>query len=252
MNSETATTLLKEILSEILEKDGSAATDRFRSLRDVDAKTREAIMVIGSAPGIPPSFVTDMQRDEDFGANSRRVRLEALGNYSKSALKILKVGGISRPKIKISRLPDVSLLTGAMPALDDSLKRRWREAQICQHAGAHLSAIILMGSILEGLLVARVQLDAGSAYQATASPKDKKGKNVAIPDWNLNSLIDVAVELDWLKRDRGKFSHALRESRNIVHPWVEVAKKANFDGATCKTCWEVLKASVGDLMESVK
>ena len=82
-------------------------------------------------------------------------------------------------------------------------------------------------------------------------PKNKMGKVPAIQDWNLNTLIEVAVDCGWLKSDRGKFSHALRESRNVVHPWVHVTTRANFDESTCLTSWEVLKASVRDLMESM-
>jgi hypothetical protein len=73
---------------------------------------------------------------------------------------------------------------------------------------------------------------------------------LAIQDWSLNSLIDVAVDVRWIKIDRGKFSHALRESRNVVHPWVEATTGANFDLATCRTSWEVLQASVDDLLAS--
>jgi hypothetical protein len=40
----------------------------------------------------------------------------------------------------------------------------------------------------------------------------------------------------------------LRESRNVVHPWQHAAINADFDAATCRTCWEVLNASVDDLL----
>ena len=104
-----------------------------------------------------------------------------------------------------------------------------------------------MGSILEALLLAKALTAQSDAYKASGAPR-KKDVVLAIQDWNLSSLIDVAVELSWLKVDRGKFGHALRESRNVVHPWQHAAINADFDGATCKTCWEVLNASVDDLL----
>ncbi len=107
-----------------------------------------------------------------------------------------------------------------------------------------------MGSVLEALILARALLSPETAFRARKAPK-KSEKSVAIQDWTLNQLVNVAVEVGWLKTDRGKFSHALRESRNVVHPWVEVSTRANFDEATCKTSWEVLKASVDDLINSV-
>jgi hypothetical protein len=250
MDNRTARLLLEGILREIL-GGGTAAVDRFPGLRDVDAKVREVRTILSSLPGLPGSLVTDLDKDVDFQANSRRVRLEALANHCKSAIKFIDSGAASRPQVLLVRAPDLAKLTTQMPGLDEVIKRRWREAQICHYAKAHLSAVVLMGSILEGLLLARALLAPSEAYRATRAPRDKVGKSLAIPDWNLNSLIDVAVETGWLKTDRGKFSHALRESRNVVHPWVEVSSKANLDDSTCKTCWEVLLASVDDLLRSI-
>lgn len=61
----------------------------------------------------------------------------------------------------------------------------------------------------------------------------------------------VATDVGWVKTDRGKFSHALRESRNVVHPWQAVASRADFDAATCKITWHVLDASAADLLHSL-
>jgi hypothetical protein len=74
---------------------------------------------------------------------------------------------------------------------------------------------------------------------------------VAVHEWSLNTLIDVAVSSGWLKTDRGGFSHALRQSRNIVHPYEHARSRADFDEATCKVCWQVLNASVDDLLASI-
>jgi len=51
--------------------------------------------------------------------------------------------------------------------------------------------------------------------------------------------------------DRKGFSHALRMSRNVVHPWEHVNVRANFDQATCDLSWQALKAAVDDLLSSV-
>jgi hypothetical protein len=93
-------------------------------------------------------------------------------------------------------------------------------------------------------------LSVGIASQSSRAPKNKSGQALAVQDWNLSSLIDVAVDVRWVKTDRGKFGHALRESRNVVHPWLEATTGANFDIATCRTSWEVLQAAVDDLLAS--
>lgn len=242
---------LKLILAEISLPNGFAATESFSGLREVDAKTREAKLIFQSLDGLPSGFVEGMSSDVDFEAQSRRVRLEALAGYIRNAVKFLEFGALNKPKKEVYPPPDVSKLTAALPTLKNSIDRRWREAQKCVHVECFTSAVIMMGSILEGLLLARANLAPQIAYQSSKAPKDKTGKVPAIQDWSLSSLIDVAVDVRWIKSDRGRFSHALRESRNVVHPWVEVTTHANFDEATCKTSWEVLKASVDDLLLSV-
>jgi hypothetical protein len=215
--------LLKSALSEITLPDGSAATERFSGLREVDAKVREVKMVFHSVEGLPPTLIQEMVKDINFQANSRRIRLEALANYAKSALKFLDTGAFEKPKRVIHTPPDFTKLTASIPGLKEELERRWHESQKCISVEAFTSAVILMGSILEGLLLARAQLSAGTAYQASGAPKDKSGRALALQDWSLSTLIEVAVEVGWLKSDRAKFSHALRQSRNVVHPWQAVA-----------------------------
>lgn len=119
------------------------------------------------------------------------------------------------------------------------------------HAECVTAAVVMMGSILEALLLARALLSAATASQSSKVPR-RNGQAIAIQDWNLNTLIDVVVDVGWIKTDRGKFSHALRELRNVDHPWVEVTTRANFDLATCRTSWEVLQASVADLLASYR
>jgi len=251
MDKAQAVKLLQGILAEIVMPDGSAATDHFSGLRDVDGKVREARMVLEGLDGIPATLLASMTDDIDFQANSRRIRLESLARYINSALKFANTGAFEKPKKIIHAPPDFSRLTATVPGLKEELEKRWREAQRCAHVEAYTAAVILMGSILEGLLLARAQLTAPTAYQSQKAPKDKAGKTPAIHDWTLSALIDVAADVGWLKMDRSKFSHALRDSRNVVHPWQAVMTRANFDQATCKTSWNVLDASVDDLFASL-
>ena len=249
---DAATThrFLTEVLGEIALPDGSAAIDRFPSLRQVDAKVREVKTVFKPMIGAVGSLAADMEKDSDFQANSRRVRLEALANYCRSAIRFLDQG-VAKYEKAITPCPSIDKLTRSVPQLDIILKARWIEAQKCQNAGAFLAAVILMGSILEGLLLSAATENRPACYQSSSSPKRRDGSGLPVEEWKLTHLIDAAVELSWLKTDRGKFGHALRESRNVVHPWEHMAAKADYDEATCKTCWHVLNASVEDLLQSV-
>ena len=243
--------LLNDVLADVTEFDGSAAVGRFADLRAVTAKVREAKLVLENVPDLNPDFIRNMEADPDFSVNSRRVRLEAIANYCRTAIRFLD-SGVLKKDATVVPAPDLASLVGSTPGLAATIERRWLEAQICVRGGAYLAAIVLMGSILEGLLLARAQLDVSLAYQANAAPKNRGGGNVALPEWTLNSLLNVAIELRWLRADRGVFGHALRESRNIVHPWVEIARGMDFDEGTARTSWSVLTAAIEDLVSSIR
>ncbi len=128
------------------------------------------------------------------------------------------------------------------------LTTRWNEAQRCFNAAAHLSAIIMMGSILEGVLLHKISSDFKMANQTAVSPKNKEGKVKPVQEWSLSNLIDVAHEVGWLQGDVKRFSHALREFRNLVHPHAQVVMREHPDADTCRICWQVVRAAVADLL----
>ncbi|MEK4363075.1 hypothetical protein MKX68_11480 [Paenibacillus sp. FSL M8-0212] len=79
MDLATVKKLLEEILNSITNPNGSVAIENFASLRDVDAKVREVKMLLQELPG-NYSILNELENDNDFTKNSRRVRLEALSN----------------------------------------------------------------------------------------------------------------------------------------------------------------------------
>lgn len=153
-----------------------------------------------------------------------------------------------KPAFKRDPAPDFRRLVSDS-ALADILSFRWDEAQRCVEAGAHLAAVVMMGSILEGVLLHKVEQNIAEANKAKAAPKERAtGKPKPIHDWGISVLIDVAHELGWLQGDMKRFSHALRESRNIVHPYMQRLLSENPDHDTCAICWQVVRAGVADLL----
>jgi hypothetical protein len=69
-------------------------------------------------------------------------------------------------------------------------------------------------------------------------------------EWTLSDLINVAHEVGWLRADVKRFSHTLREYRNMVHPYEERSLKDRPDSDTCAICWDVVKAAINDLLQS--
>jgi hypothetical protein len=157
----------------------------------------------------------------------------------------------SVPKTKPTLLspPDFTKLANDQ-SLDIILHSRWNEAQLCAQHGAYLSSVVMMGSILEATLLSIVSKYPEVANRSPSSPKDPKtGKPKQFGDWGLSSLIDVAHECGWLQGDVKRYSHALRESRNLVHPWYQRMLNEHPDEDTCNICWQVVSAAMNDLMQ---
>lgn len=83
--------------------------------------------------------------------------------------------------------------------------------------------------------------------EAANSPKDKDGRVKQFHDWSLAQFIDVAHGLGALKLDVKKFSHELRDFRNYIHPYQQLASRFTPDKHTAEICLQVLKAAIADL-----
>ncbi|WP_417763737.1 hypothetical protein [Shewanella sp.] len=75
-------------------------------------------------------------------------------------------------------------------------------------------------------------------------------KNFA--NWKLAEMIDVAHHVGWLGLGVKKFSHSLREFRNLIHPYEQMATRMNPDADTCGISWLVVQAAVNDLAKQLK
>jgi len=150
-------------------------------------------------------------------------------------------------------LPPPDFLALALEAgLGPVMAARWEEIQKCVSAGAYLASTILMGSFLEGMLLAVVRRDVKNATTCVKAPKDKSGKVLVVTNWSLSQMIDVAHEVGWVDLDVKKFSHSLREFRNLIHPYAQVVANTRPDKDTCEISWLVVQAAVNDLSQHLK
>lgn len=131
--------------------------------------------------------------------------------------------------------------------ITDVLNYRFSEIKICLEKEAPLSAIFLIGSTLEGILLGVALKNVKEFNQANSSPKDKEGKVKQFQLWTLSNFIDVAYELKLLNLDVKKFSHTLRDFRNYIHPYEQMSSKFQPDKHTAQICWQVLKAGIYQL-----
>ncbi len=133
------------------------------------------------------------------------------------------------------------------PQVGKIIEKRLNEAHVALAAGAHLSVILLCGSVLEAVLLGTAEANPTKFNQAKATPKARNGKPKEFHQWNLAQLIDVACEIGILKIDIKKFSHGLRDFRNYIHPYEQMISKFTPDEHTAKVCFHVLKAALASV-----
>ncbi|WP_148205069.1 hypothetical protein [Candidatus Methylacidiphilum infernorum] len=144
--------------------------------------------------------------------------------------------------------PDFTPLTNDQ-LLRDILHERWIEVRKCVDSGAYVAALVMMGSLLEGVLLAVAEANPEEANRSSASPKDRKGQPKDFCDWTLNDLINVAHKRGWIRKHVNDFSRILREYRNIVHPKKQREMEMQPDKDTCTICWGVVRAAVNNVVD---
>ena len=142
-------------------------------------------------------------------------------------------------KIDLSHL---SLGTG----IYETVEQRFDEIRLCLKANAPLSVIFLCGSTLEGILLNAATQKPKIFNTAKCAPQHA-GKVKQFHDWSLNEFINVAQEAGLIGLDVKKFSHALRDFRNYIHPFEQAHQKFMPDQHTAKISWQVLQAAVAGL-----
>ncbi|MGH3708668.1 MAG: hypothetical protein ACRDRQ_11305 [Pseudonocardiaceae bacterium] len=120
------------------------------------------------------------------------------------------------------------------PQLAAVLQGRLDEAHTCDRNGAHVSAIIMLGSLLEGVLSDAVQ----TRMPSPVKPAEK---------WYLKELIATAHGQGWIQADVRKFADHLKEYRDLVHPHAQIRLGDPPDRDTVRMCWPVVNAALNDL-----
>ena len=136
---------------------------------------------------------------------------------------------------------------GLDSAVSAILKERIDEIRKCLAGKAPLAAVFLCGSTLEGILLGVASAKPKDFNQSRLSPKDKTGSVKQFYEWTLSDFINVARDLNLIGEDVKKFSHALRDFRNYIHPYQQIASGFSPDEHTAKICWQVLQAAISQL-----
>lgn len=234
-------TVAKDIYSEKYAFNGDSKAKRLRAFLEVEpdsavGKVLSEMLDIWKYQNLQSnSEVRDARYDECRSIAGRLLGKEVGEEEPEKQFLKQSFGNISVSKILI----DSTLI----PVLECRLA----EANQCFQSNSPLAVIFLCGSILEGVLLGVALQKPREFNQADNSPKDKSGKVKAFHEWSLSQFIDVACELGLLKLDVKKFSHELRDFRNYIHPYQQMASNFHPDKHTAEICLQVLKAAIASL-----
>jgi hypothetical protein len=146
---------------------------------------------------------------------------------------VTRTGTLARPEMR----EPVRLTADLAEIVKDEkfgqqLTRRLEEAHLCWGSGAYTAAVIMLGSVLEGVLcdVAR------SRHVGGPEPKD-----------HLYGLIGLAERKGWIAKDVTDYAHVLRDHRNLVHPKKQLVDNYALKDDTVRIAWNVVVAALNDL-----
>ena len=104
------------------------------------------------------------------------------------------------------------------------------------------SAIILSGGSIEAILLDLLLKEPDKARSSSKAPGERD-----LNKWDLNNLVEVAVEEEFIESDIAKLSHTVREYRNLIHPGVEIRKNLKVEPEEAKIAVEVLHILIREL-----
>ncbi|MFG2890785.1 hypothetical protein [Streptomyces sp. NPDC048248] len=142
---------------------------------------------------------------------------------------------------EVRQLPRVELKVSVADVVSDpelaaTVQLRLDEARTCDEHGAYTSAVIMLGSLLEGVLAHAA--DVRTAVVRMPKPLQKMG---------LNDFVDFAYENKWIEHDAKLASGLVRHYRNLVHPLAEKRTGHSPNRDTLNMCWPVVNATLNDL-----
>ncbi len=132
-------------------------------------------------------------------------------------------------------------------ALQTVLRDRWLEAAKCLDAEAYLAATVMIGSVMEGALLARAHQHIADVMQAASAPKDRSGNPRPLSEWRLDRLVQVSRELNWTPTIMAHFMDVIKTLRNLVHPWEELTRRETPDRAVARLCYRTVESLLEQL-----
>ncbi|MCK5589087.1 MAG: hypothetical protein KAI16_02130 [Candidatus Pacebacteria bacterium] len=237
------------VLEQLISKDLEKVILRLVDIREYKADVEKLKISLKSMNNI--LFMEDLK----VSLNGRTPFLEAIStnnNFSTMNLEDKVEESMEEFLEKDFKEHDISVLDLGME-IESILKSRISEAQNNLKNNSNLSAVFMVGSTLEGLLLGLATKYPKEFNTNASAPKDKAQKVKVLNNWTFNEFINVAYSLSFLDLDIKKFSHIMRDFRNYIHPYEQMASKFSPTQNTAKICLQVLNGAIENIiLESKK
>jgi hypothetical protein len=174
----------------------------------------------------------------------------------RQSLAALRTEGVTKPASRVTTGDDppsfAPLVTDE--EMQEILGARWKECVACLSVQAPLAATVMMGGLIEGLLLARInrEVDHSPIFKARTAPQDKQGKTKPLSEWTLKNYIDVVHELTWISESAKDVGEVLRDYRNYIHPSKQARHGRHLTISDAQMFWEVSKAVTREVIKSAR
>jgi hypothetical protein len=223
---------------------------------------RQHRSLFGAGAGVPTLVAVDAEHQALLELSARgptRARCKKAVKAALDLLVKLRTEVVANPALaparpSMSPVPDWSVLIAA-PGMQTILTRRWTETVRCIEAGSYLAATVMMGAMLEGLLLARVNslADKRPVFTAASTPRERAtGNPKRLDEWTLYDFISVAHDVGWIRQAARDVGQVLRDYRNFIHPSKELSEGVHIQEPDCAMFWTLFQSLVAQLLANAK
>ena len=196
---------------------------------------------------IDKSFIEISELSEKLPSRQKTDQL-----LKKLSTKLIKTKSqvLVAPLKKSENIPNFSKLISD-EKMQNILKNRWIEIEKCLSVDASLAATVMMGGILEGLLMAKVNSFSNikELFKCNSVPVNSRTKKkIPLSEWTLKVYIDVAYEMDWIGNAAKKVGEVLRDYRNYIHPQKEFTHRIHISSKDARIFWSITSSLANELL----
>ena len=179
-----------------------------------------------------------------------RQKVQSILKQLRDKLAKTHIQSLKEPSNHFNRTLNFSSLVSD-EKMQNILQNRWKEIGKCLSVSANLSAVIMMGGILEGLLMAKVNAfsDKDKLFKCKSIPLSSKSqKKIPLNQWTLKIYIEVAYEIGWISRGAKDVGAILRDYRNLIHPQKELTQKFHISSQDAQLFSKITFAIIEELL----